>query len=545
MKNQNKCYKSFIMSYKNSLKHILIPVIVAVSILVGVLVHKFFFQTKHIIQGKSNDISKVDQLLRKITLDYVDMVKYDSIQELAIPKILKNLDPHSSYIPAKLQEEVDAPMQGAFDGIGVQFNIRKDTVMVIKPIANGPSEKVGILGGDRIVKVNDTVIAGVKISTRGVMQKLKGKRGTKVKVSIKRRGIDELLDFEIIRDKIPLYSVDISYMIDNNTGYIKTHNFSRNTYSEFMQAANKLKALGMRKLIVDLRGNGGGIMESAIRMADEFLEPGKLIVYTQGNNRRKREYRASGQIFLKNIDVAVLLDEWSASASEIFAGALQDNDKGIIVGRRSFGKGLVQEPFYFKDGSELRLTVARYYTPTGRSIQKPYENGDEDSYREDIMQRYLNGEFVEQDSIQFADSLKFETPGGKIVYGGGGIMPDVFVPVDTTAGSDYLYAIRRKGYMYSFAYDYTDKNRQQLSNFKDYKKLNTYLIKEKVFQQFLKFAAKKGVEANTADLQKSKEIIENQIVGLIVRNIIGDEGFYPIIHKVDVTLDNAVDALNK
>ena len=531
------------MPYKNSLKQILLPIIVALSILGGVLVHKYFFQTQHIVKGETTAISKVDQLLRKISIDYVDKVNYDSIQELAIPKILKNLDPHSSYIPAKLQKEVDAPMQGAFDGIGVQFNIRKDTVMVIKPIVNGPSEKVGILGGDRIVKVNDTVIAGVNISTREVMHKLKGKRGTKVKVSIKRRGIDELLDFDIVRDKIPLYSVDVSYMINDNTGYIKVHAFSRNTYGEFMEAANKLKALGMKKLVVDLRANGGGIMESAIRMADEFLAPGKLIVYTQGHNRRKREYRASGQTFLKNIDVAILIDEWSASASEIFSGALQDNDKGIIVGRRSFGKGLVQEPFYFKDGSELRLTVARYYTPTGRSIQKPYQKGDEEAYREDITHRYLNGEFVEQDSIQFADSLKFTTPGGKTVYGGGGIMPDIFVPVDTTSGSDFLYSIRRKGYTYSFAYDYTDKNRQRLSEFKDYKNLSAFLVKDKVFQKFLTFASKKGVKPKGDDLKKSGKVIETQVIGLITRNIIGDKGFYPIIHRIDNTLDVVVKAL--
>lgn len=531
------------MPYKNSLKHILLPTIVAVSILVGVLVHKYFFQAQQIIKGNTFEVSKVDQLLRKVAVDYVDQVQYDSLQELAIPKILKNLDPHSSYIPAKLQKEVDAPMQGAFDGIGVQFNIRKDTVMVIKPIVNGPSEKVGILGGDRIVKVNDTVIAGVKISTRDVMRKLKGKRGTKVKVSIKRRGIEELLDFEVVRDKIPLYSVDVSYMINDNTGYIKVHAFSINTYGEFMQAANKLKALGMKNLVVDLRENGGGIMESAVRMADEFLAPGKLIVYTQGNNRPKREYRASGQTFLKNINVAILIDEWSASASEIFSGALQDNDKGLIVGRRSFGKGLVQEPTYFKDGSELRLTVARYYTPTGRCIQKPYKKGDEESYREDITQRYLNGEFLEQDSIQFADSLKYTTPGGKTVYGGGGIMPDIFVPVDTTAGSDFLYSLRRKGYMYSFAYDYTDKNRQRLTGFKGYKELSAFLEKDKVFQKFLSFASKKGVKPKEDDLKKSGEVIKTQVIGLITRNIIGDEGFYPIIHKIDNTLDVAVKAL--
>ncbi|ALO16061.1 putative CtpA-like serine protease [Salinivirga cyanobacteriivorans] len=531
------------MNYKNSLKHILYPAVIALSIIVGIVTHRYFFQSAPVVQKMSGEPSKIDKLLRKITIDYVDDVKYDSLQEKAIPQIVENLDPHSSYIPARLKKEVDAPIMGEFDGIGVQFNIRRDTVMVIQTIAGGPSEKVGIMGGDRIVKVNDTVIAGVDISTREVMKKLKGKRGTKVNVSVKRPGTDELIDFEIIRDKIPLYSVDISYMLNNKTGYIKVNKFSRNTYSEFMQGANKLKAKGMKQLIVDLRGNGGGIMEAAIRMADEFLNAGKLIVYTQGNNRTKREYRASRQNFLTNIKVAVLIDEWSASASEIFAGALQDNDKGVIVGRRSFGKGLVQEPVYFDDGSELRLTVARYYTPTGRSIQKPYENGDEESYREDITRRYLNGEFMEEDSIQFADSLKFTTPGGKTVYGGGGIMPDIFVPVDTTAGSDFLYDVRRKGLQYSFAYDYTDKNRDRLKQFEGYQELETHLNNQNLLDSFVKFAKKKGINADPEDLKVSGKMLKTQITGLVARNILGDEGFYPIIHEVDTTLKRALEEL--
>src|SRR6056297_579032 len=532
-----------IMNYKNSLKHILYPAVIALSIIVGIVTHRYFFQSAPVVQKMSGQPSKIDKLLRKITIDYVDKVKYDSLQEKAIPQIVENLDPHSSYIPARLKKEVDAPIMGEFDGIGVQFNIRRDTVMVIQTIAGCPSEKVGIMGGDRIVKVNDTVSAGVDISTREVMKKLKGKRGTRVNVSVKRPGTDELIDFEIIRDKIPLYSVDISYMLNNKTGYIKVNKFSRNTYSEFMQGANKLKAKGMKQLIVDLRGNGGGIMEAAIRMADEFLNAGKLIVYTQGNNRPKREYRASRQNFLTNIKVAVLIDEWSASASEIFAGALQDNDKGVIVGRRSFGKGLVQEPVYFDDGSELRLTVARYYTPTGRSIQKPYKNGDEESYREDITRRYLNGEFLEEDSIQFADSLKFTTPGGKTVYGGGGIMPDVFVSVDTSAGSDFLYDVRRKGLQYSFAYDFTDKNRERLKQFEGYQQLETYLSNQNLLDNFVKFAQKKRVKADPEDLKLSGKMLKTQITGLVARNILGDQGFYPIIHEVDTTLKKALEEL--
>lgn len=531
------------MSNPDSFRKILLPVIVAFSILMGVFVNRMFFQPYNNSVAGVASISKIDELLQKISLDYVDRVNYDSLQEKAIPEIIKNLDPHSAYIPASIKDAVDAPLIGAFDGIGVQFNMRKDTVVVIQPIVGGPSEKVGIKAGDRIVKVNDTVIAGVKLSTDAVMKKLKGTRGTKVKVGVSRSGIGELIDFEIVRDKIPIYSVDVAYLITPKTGYIKVNKFSRNTYAEFMEAANQLKAQKVKNIIVDLRGNGGGIMEAAIRMADEFIEPGKLIVYTQGNNRPKREYRASRQMFLGNINVAVLIDEWSASASEIFAGALQDNDKGVIIGRRSFGKGLVQEPVYFEDGSELRLTVSRYYTPTGRSIQKPYENGDEESYREDIAKRYLNGEFLQEDSIQFSDSLKYITPGGKVLYGGGGIMPDLFVAADTVGGSELLYDIRRKGLMYTFAYDYTDKNRQYLSQFKSYEKLENYLYKRNVVDEFLTYVKKKGVKVIASDLDASGNIIKVQLAGLIVRNIIGDDGFYPIINKIDNTLSKAIDVL--
>lgn len=531
------------MNYRNSIQHVVLPLVIAVSILTGIFINRFFFQSDRVHIAGGSQISKIEELLQKISLDYVDKINYDSIQELAIPEIIKNLDPHSAYIPASIKDEVDAPLYGAFDGIGVQFNMRKDTVMVIQTIAGGPSEKIGLMAGDRIVTVNDTVIAGVKLATEDVMKKLKGPRGTKVVVGVKRPGMTELIDFEIIRDKIPIISVDVAYLITEKTGYIKVNKFSRNTYGEFMEAANKLKAQKMRNIIVDLRGNGGGIMEAAIRMADEFLEPGKLIVYTQGNNRAKREYRASRQMFLSGINVAVLIDEWSASASEIFAGALQDNDKGTILGRRSFGKGLVQEPVYFEDGSELRLTVSRYYTPTGRSIQKPYENGDEESYREDITKRYLNGEFIQEDSIRFSDSLKYITPGGKVVYGGGGIMPDEFVAVDTTGGSNLLYDIRRKGLMYSFAYDYTDKNRKDLSTYKDYKALEKHLYNINVLDTFLTHVKTKGVKVKSADVKISGDILKIQLVGLIVRNLLGDDGFYPIIHKSDNTLHKAVEIL--
>lgn len=491
-----------------------------------------------------NSSNKISTLLNYVEQEYVDTVSMDSLIERSIPNILENLDPHSVYIPAKDLEKVSEPLEGNFDGIGVQFNIQKDTVFVVKVVPNGPSARVGIKDGDRIVTVNDSLIAGVKITNPKVMKLLRGSKGSKVRVGIMRPGEAKLLQFNIIRDKIPIYSVDVSYMMDQETGYIKINKFSRTTWEEFVQSAEKLKVQGMKKLILDLRSNGGGFLDAAVNLADEFLPDGKLVVYTQGKARPKSSFYSTSKGTCENIGLIVLMDEWSASASEIVAGAIQDNDRGLVIGRRSFGKGLVQEPILFADGSSLRLTIARYYTPSGRCIQKPYSNGT-DEYNNDIGERIYKGEFLKADSSWFNDSLKYFTSSGRAVYGGGGIMPDVFVPFDTLGTSDYYYKINRKGLEYQFAFEYTDQNRRQLETFTDIKLLKAYLDKQNMLQQFIKFASKKGIDENKKDISVSGFIIETQVKALIARNILDNDGFFPIIQDVDATLLKAYDLIRK
>jgi len=484
--------------------------------------------------------NKLQTILSYIENEYVDTVNIAELTEAAIPEIVQQLDPHSVYIPARELQKYNEPLKGNFSGIGIQFNMMDDTVAVINTIPNGPSEMVGLLPGDRIVLVDDTLIAGVNFSTDQVIRRLKGEKGSLVKVSVYRRGNDELLDFEIIRDDIPLYSVDVSYMISEKTGYIKISNFSQTTFDEFMNGVKVLHNKGMSRLILDLRGNGGGLMEPATNIADQFLEGKKMIVYTMGKNRPKFEIFSTNQGELKNDEVIILIDEFSASASEILAGAIQDNDRGMIIGRRSFGKGLVQEQTEFTDGSALRLTIARYYTPTGRSIQKPYELGDE-KYYEDLSSRFENGEFINPDSIHFADSLKFTTPGGKTVYGGGGIMPDIFIPFDTTGFSDYFTSVRSKLLVYRFAFDYTEKYREKLSGLKDHEKVVSYLEKNtNYFNDFIYFADKKGVKPVWTDIRKSEMIIRTQIKAYIARNLLDNEGYFPIIKEIDQTLLEAI-----
>ena len=488
--------------------------------------------------------NKLSSIINYIQEEYVDTISKDKLIEDAIPLILADLDPHSVYIPARDLKETNENLQGNFDGIGVEFNIQNDTVIVLNTIAGGPSEKVGILPGDRIVMVDDSIIAGIGISNDGVMKVLKGKKGTIVKVGIFRKSVAEVLSFDIARDKIPYYSVDVAYMIDDRTGYIKMSRFSRNTYDEFITAVHKLKIEGMENVIIDLRGNSGGYLEIATKIIDEFLEAGKIMVYTQGQARPKKELLSSSKGLCIDNNVIVLIDESSASASEILAGAIQDNDRGLIVGRRSFGKGLVQEQTQFPDGSALRLTVARYYTPTGRCIQKPYNNGSIDYYHE-INERYYNGEFMDADSIHFSDSLKYTTPGGKVVYGGGGIMPDVFVPVDTSGISDYFTDVRNKGLIYKFAFKYADDNRQFLNKFSNYSDLLKYLEKNNILSVFVKFAQKEGVKPVASEIEYSRENLNVLLMAHISRNIFDDEGFYPIISKIDNALNKAVELIEK
>ncbi len=520
------------------------PLILALVLILGMLIgvnlvnvesrKPFVIQTGH---------DKISSILSFIEEKYVDTVDVDEIVEKTIPSILDNLDPHSIYIPASDLQEVTEPLEGRFEGIGIQFNMLNDTVVVIQTIPGGPSERIGILPGDRIVKINDTVIAGVSMEDEKIVSRLRGPKGTDVDVSVARPNFPGLIDFTIKRDEIPLYSLDVSYMINDETGYIKISQFARTTFREYVEAVEKLKEKGMRKLIIDLRGNSGGYMDPATNIADQFLEEGTLIVYTEGRAMPRREIVATSRGVNLNTEVLVIIDEWSASASEILAGAIQDNDRGTIVGRRSFGKGLVQEPAMLPDGSALRLTVARYYTPTGRSIQKPYENGMQEYFR-DLDERFMHGEFDYQDSIKFADSLKFVTPGGRIVYGGGGIMPDVFVPRDKSGITEYFADITRAGLVYRFALDYSDRNRESLSRFSKADEINRHLDNQGLMEQFVSFAEREGVSRNEEQIEISGNIIHTRIKAYIARNIIDNEGFYPIIKNIDKTLQKSIELLN-
>jgi len=521
---------------------ILLPLLVAISVAIGILIGNMLKNNASPIYNGMmyNHPDKISTIIDLIKQGYVDSVNTDEIEEETIPEILKNLDPHTTYIPVKEMQEVQEEMQGNFSGIGVQFSIQDDTVRVIEVISGGPSSKVGILPGDRIVSVNDSLIAGVGVNNNTVMSLLRGQKNSKVNVGILRKNYDDELDFEIIRGDIPIYSVDVSYMIDPETGFIKVSRFANTTYSEFMDGMNKLQANGAKKVIIDLRGNTGGSLVAVIQMVDEFLKKGEPILYTEGANQPRKTYNASARASFEDIGIYVMIDEFSASASEIFAGAMQDNDRGIVIGRRSFGKGLVQEQIPLMDGSALRLTVARFYTPSGRCIQSSYEGGNEEYYNH-IYERFHSMEQLMADSVPFIDSLKYTTKSGRIVYGGGGIMPDFFVPVDTTGGSEYFNQLFRGGLIYSFAYSYADEHRDVLSGFTTADEFDAYLDKEKAMDDFLAYAAEKGVKRDPAGIKESGEVIRTQLKAYIARNIIGEEGFYPIIKQVDKTLLRAIE----
>jgi carboxyl-terminal processing protease len=487
--------------------------------------------------------NKITSALQYILNEYVDTISIDELNESVMPALVEVLDPHSVYIPASEFQRYSEPLVGNFSGIGVSFNMTDDTVAIINTIPNGPSEMVGILAGDRIIQVDDSLVAGVSMPSDDIVKMLKGPKNTVVKVTIYRRGESAPLDFEITRDDIPIYSVDVAYMVNENTGYIKISQFAQTTYQEFMQSVEKLKSHGVEKLIIDLRRNGGGIMEAATMIADQFLQEGQLIVYTEGRTRPRENEVATSRGILKEDPLVVLIDESSASASEILAGAIQDNDRGLVIGRRSFGKGLVQEEMRFNDGSALRLTVARYYTPTGRSIQRPYENGKEDYYH-DFNERVMHGELEHLDSIKFDDSQKFVTPGGKIVYGGGGIMPDIFVPIDTLGTSEYYNRARSLGLMYRFAFYYTDLKRTELEGFTSAEEIESYLDDQQLLPAFIKYAKEKGLKPDYGDIHISEEVLLTTIKAYIARNVIDNEGFYPIIADIDHTLQVAIDTLS-
>ncbi len=532
------------MKYNNSRRSILLPLVFAVVLIAGIFIGKFLPRENGIPQH-SNIRSRSDKLttiLNIIESNYVDSVSRNDLEEAAIPAILKKLDPHSIYIPAKDLVRANETMQGNFEGIGISFSMLTDTILVISTVPGGPSEKMGLLPGDKILYVNDTLVAGRNIGDQNVMGMLKGPRGTTVRIRILRNGLKDLLPFEITRDKIPMYSVDVDYMVNDQTGYIKINNFSMTTFDEFMKGLRDLKDQGMTSLILDLRGNPGGVMDAAIQISNQFLQEGQLIVYTKGRARPRNEARATGDGEFKDGDLVVLIDEMSASASEIIAGAVQDNDRATIIGRRSFGKGLVQEPIPFSDGSGMRLVIARYYTPTGRSIQRPYDDGFE-KYFDDLNERYIHGEFEVSDSIHFSDSLRFTTPGGRVVYGGGGIMPDKFVPADTTGVSTYF--MKTRYLIYRFSLRYAENNRELLNKLTETGEMKKFLDKQALLDQFVKYAEANGIKKDPEGLKISGKIINIQLEAYIARNILDNKGFYPIWENIDTTLKYAIDYLKK
>lgn len=529
----------------NKKLNLYLPILLAFILAGGILIGLQLNKSQNIsIRAFHKQPDKLDGVLDFIEASYVDTVNRAELEEVAIPTILEHLDPHSVYIPARDLARVNEPLEGNFDGIGVSFTMPDDTVIINSVISGGPSEKIGLMAGDRIIKINDKVVAGVKIHQDSIVKRLKGPRGTKVKVGILRPDVSEILDFTITRGKIPLYSLDVAYMVNDSTGYMKINKFARTTYDEFMEGLNKLKKKGLTQLIIDLRSNGGGYMDAAIKLANQFLDDKTLIVYTQGRTQPREDFYADGTGHFQEGKVVILIDEWSASASEIVAGAIQDNDRGTIIGRRSFGKGLVQEPLMLADGSAIRLTIARYYTPTGRCIQKPYNKGYE-NYMHDLQDRFANGEFEKADSIHFNDSLKYETPKGKIVYGGGGIMPDVFIPMDTTRVSKFFMKVRNKGLIYKFAFEYSDKNRHRLENYKTPEELRQYLKSINIYEQFIKFARQNNIPASAKDKKDSAFIISTQVEAYVARNIMDNAGFYPIWKAIDNTLLKAIDYISR
>ena len=517
---------------------VFLPLLLSLAFVLGMLLARYLPENNQRREIRDNDYNqKLQSILRYINDEYVDSVDLNKIIEESLPFILENLDPHSVYIPASMLTEVSEPLEGEFEGIGIEFNIQSDTIVVVNTIAGGPSAKEGVLPGDRIVYIDDSLVAGKGITSEEVMKKLKGAKDTKVKVSVFRKTSADLIDIEITRGRIPLHSVDVAYMANKTTGYVKVSKFAKNTHKEFVYAVEQLLEKGMKSIVVDLRGNSGGYLDAAIALADEFLPKGKLIVYTQGKNRPRISSYATRKGMCQDLKVAILIDEWSASASEILAGAIQDNDRGVVIGRRSFGKGLVQEPTFFPDGSSLRLTVARYYTPTGRCIQRPYNKGTEDYY-ESLYNSIIGNEVLAVDS-----SMKFITAGGKVLYGGGGIQPDIVVPPDTAGLTTYFNEIINKNLIYRFAWKYTDSNRKKLKSFTGWLSLVKFLETQGVYKQLLKYLSENEIVVPEKIDPKIENILKTHLNAYISRNIFDDAGFYPIALSVDATFLKSLEVL--
>lgn len=489
---------------------------------------------------------KLMQTISSIHNNYVDRIELDTLYEKAIPAILSELDPHSEYIPAKMFDSVNESLEGEFDGIGIVFNAMTDTITVLSVIPQGPSDKAGVRAGDRVIRIDNKDVAGQHIPQDSMVRLMRGPRGSKVKLSVKRASLDELVDITIKRAAIEVHSVTAAFMLDREAGigYLRLAQFSRTSYAEICNAMERLKSEGMTSIILDLRGNGGGFLDQVVNILNEFLERGKLLVYTEDRHGRRVSEYSDGTGRYTDTAIAVLVDEISASSSEILAGAIQDNDRGLVIGRRTFGKGLVQAQIPFSDGSAMRLTVARYYTPSGRSIQRPYTNGDEMSYRMDLVNRINHHELFSKDSIHFDESMKYKTSAGRTVYGGGGIMPDIFIPVDTTKVSNFYNEVWDKNILYRYTLEFADQKREKLDGVKSLEELDALFEESDLMGGFLKYAKQNGVTPSDKDLVSSKEIIITQIKAYIGRNALSDEsGYYYNIYPIDDVMQRSVKEL--
>jgi carboxyl-terminal processing protease len=526
------------MENKNSGYQISLPLVLCIGLAVGVLIGAGL-NSKSGSGEVNKDVQKLREVLTLVKKEYVDDTKTDGLVEDAIVHLLGKLDPHSAYISSRDRISANEDLKGNFEGIGIEFNIFHDTLVVVSALSGGPSEAVGLRSGDRIIKVNDSIIAGVKLTNLDVQRHLKGPKGTEVKIEVLRKNKKEPIIFTIIRDKIPQFSVDAAYLVAADIGYIKVNRFSQTTHEEVKTAMSKLRKEGMKKLVLDLQGNPGGYMDQAIAVADEFLPAGQKIVFTNGQEKKYNENAiATDEGDFEKGDLIVLVNEGSASASEIVSGALQDNDRALVVGRRSFGKGLVQRPFDLNDGSEVRLTISRYYTPSGRSIQKPYENSDD--YERDIVKRYKNGEFFTADSVKFNDSLKFKTLNGRTVYGGGGIMPDYFVPLDTTLTSTYFNKLSFANVLREYAFNYGEQNKNRLEQrgFVDYQK--NFVVTDNMLNQVVELGKNSKVNPDWKDLNQNKKLFQIYLKAEIARRVWGNSHFYPTFNETNEVLQQAI-----
>lgn len=517
------------------------PLMMALCVVIGIIVGSFY--SNHFSSNRLSIINtgtnRINNLLHIIDDQYVDKVNLDSLVEDAMPKILTELDPHSVYISAKDVEAANQDLQGSFSGVGIQFVIRQDTIHVQNVIQNGPAERAGILAGDKIVMVDDQTFVGKAVTNQEAMKRLKGPKNTKVKIGVLRYGHSKPQSFVVTRGDIPIKSVSATYMIDDKTGYIRIKSFGETTYAELLVALAKLGESGFQNLIIDLRDNTGGYLQSAVQMANEFLPKNKLIVYTEGRKSPRQDFRSDGRGSYKQTPLVVLINEGSASASEIFAGAMQDNDRATVIGRRSFGKGLVQKQIEFSDGSMVRLTIARYYTPSGRCIQKPYVHGETDDYAQDLMSRYEHGEFFSQDSIKHTGP-KYHTSNGRVVYGGGGITPDIFVPEDTTGFTSYYKQATMSGLILQFAFTYTDDNRPKLNNFKEMMELADYLKKQNLVDKFATYANDKGLKRRNLMIRKSHYLLDRFINSRIIYNMLDEQAWLEYVNEDDATIREAL-----